>query len=149
MNTLIKNIDEENWRFLKVEAAKQNITLGELFNRLVEEHKNRDEDMNASWQRIFSRPALLTKEEAKRMHKAIESFRREFSFEGQFMIVLDTNILIEFEAHNVELIKFLQNLTKKFPSRPYITSANYSEFLYGFIKESPKKQEKAIKLAKT
>ena len=60
------------------------------------------------------------------------------------MIVLDTNILIEFEAHNVELIKFLQNLTKKFPSKPYITSANYSEFLYGFIKESPKKQEKAI-----
>jgi predicted nucleic acid-binding protein len=60
------------------------------------------------------------------------------------MIVLDTNILIEFEAHNLELIKFLQNLTKKFPSRPYITSANYSEFLYGFIKESPKKQEKAI-----
>jgi len=60
------------------------------------------------------------------------------------MIALDTNILIEFEAHNVELIKFLQNLTKKFPSKPYITSANYSEFLYGFIKESPKKQEKAI-----
>ena len=60
------------------------------------------------------------------------------------MIVLDTNILIEFEAHNAELIKFLQNLTKKFPSRPYTTSANYSEFLYGFIKESPKKQEKAI-----
>ena len=60
------------------------------------------------------------------------------------MIVLDTNILIEFEAHNVEVIKFLQNLTKKFPSRPYITSANYSEFIYGFIKESPKKQEKAI-----
>jgi len=60
------------------------------------------------------------------------------------MIVLDTNILIEFEVHNVELIKFLQNLTKKFPSRPYITSANYSEFLYGFIKESPKKQEKAV-----
>ena len=60
------------------------------------------------------------------------------------MIVLDSNILIEFEAHNVELIKFLQNLTKKFPSKPYITSANYSEFLYGFIKESPKKQEKAI-----
>jgi len=82
MNTLIKNIDEENWRFLKVEAAKQNITLGELFNRLVEEHKSREEDMNISWQRIFSRPALLTKEEAKRMHKAIESFRREFSFEG-------------------------------------------------------------------
>ena len=60
------------------------------------------------------------------------------------MIVLDTNILIEFEVHNVELIKFLQNLTEKFPSKPYITSANYSEFLYGFIKESPKKQEKAV-----
>ena len=60
------------------------------------------------------------------------------------MIVLDTNILIEFEAHNAELIKFLQNLTKRFLSKPYITSANYSEFLYGFIKESPKKQEKAI-----
>lgn len=41
--------------------------------------------MNASWQRIFSRPALLTKEEAKRMHKAIESFRKEFSFEGQLI----------------------------------------------------------------
>ena len=82
MNTLIKNIDEENWHFFKVEAAKQNIPLGELFNRLVEEYKNREEDMNASWQRIFTRPALLTKEEAKHMHKAIESFRRELSFEG-------------------------------------------------------------------
>src|SRR3989338_1807429 len=60
------------------------------------------------------------------------------------MIVLDTNILIEFEAHNVELIKFLQNLTKKFPSRPYITSANYSEFLYYKLLNTSKNSSKLL-----
>ena len=60
------------------------------------------------------------------------------------MIVLDTNILIELARHNSKIMKFLQNLLEKFPSQPYITAPNYSEFLYGYMKKDLKKQETAI-----
>lgn len=60
------------------------------------------------------------------------------------MLVLDTNILIELATHNSKIVKFLQNLLEKFPSKPYITAPNYSEFLYGYMKKDFKKQEIAI-----
>lgn len=82
MNTLIKNVDEEKWHFLKVEAAKEKVALGELFNRIVEEYKNRKRASNERWEKIFSAKPILTEKEAKEMHKASESFRNEYSFEG-------------------------------------------------------------------
>ena len=82
MNTMIKNLDEENWHFLKVEAAKERITIGELFNRIIEEYKNIETERSAKvWQKIFSRKPILSKEEVKEMQKNIGSFRKEFNFE--------------------------------------------------------------------
>lgn len=60
------------------------------------------------------------------------------------MLVLDTNILIEIEAHNLKLLLFLQKLLQKYPTKPYITAPTYSEFLYGFLLHSFKKKEKGI-----
>lgn len=82
MNTLIKNVDEENWHFLKVEAAKERVTIGKLFNRVVEEYKNKGrEDTTKAWEKIFRGKPILSKEETKRMHMNIKSFRKEFDFE--------------------------------------------------------------------
>lgn len=83
MDTLIKNVDEENWHYLKVQAAKEKITLGQLFNRLVQDYKEMEkEEASWLWKKIFSRAPLLGKEDAKRMHKAIQDFRKEYTFEG-------------------------------------------------------------------
>ena len=82
MDVLIKNVDEDNWHFLKVEAAKERRTMGEIFNKLVLELKEKEEDDMAVWDKIFSRKPLLTKKQAKRMHKHIAPFRKEYGFEG-------------------------------------------------------------------
>ena len=38
MDVCIKNIDEEEWRTFKAESAKHGIKMGDLFNKMVEEH---------------------------------------------------------------------------------------------------------------
>jgi len=83
MNTLIKNLDEENWHFLKVEAAKERTTLGNLLNRILEEYKSKEKNTaRRAWEKIFSLKPSLSKTEAKEMHKAASSFRKEYHFEG-------------------------------------------------------------------
>ena len=83
MDTMIKNIDEENWYFLKVHAAKEKTTIGEIFNRIISEYKEKEgENVTRAWEKIFSRKPLLTADEAKKMHKSIKCFREEYGFEG-------------------------------------------------------------------
>ena len=83
MNTLIKNLDEENWHFLKVEAAKERTTLGNLLNRILEEYRSKEKSTTRkAWEKIFSLKPLLNKTEAKEMHRVVASFRKEYHFEG-------------------------------------------------------------------
>ena len=83
MNTLIKNLDEENWHFLKIEAAKERITLGNLLNRILEEYKSKEKNnWKREWEKIFSLKPLLSKKEAKEMLAASKSFRKEYHFGG-------------------------------------------------------------------
>jgi len=83
MNTLIKNLDEENWHFLKVEAAKERTTLGNLLNRILEEYKSKENNAaKKAWNKIFAAKTLLTKANAKEMLAASKSFRKEYNFEG-------------------------------------------------------------------
>lgn len=81
MDTLIKNVDEESWHFLKVEAAKEKKTMGELFNTIIAVYKNK-QDSREQLQKILSRAPLLTKEEARNMHNKIRVYRTEYGFEG-------------------------------------------------------------------
>ena len=83
MNTLIKNMDEENWHFLKVEAAKERTTLGNLLNRIIESYKLKERETTKKvWEKIFSTKPLLNKADAKEMHKNLASFRKEYNFRG-------------------------------------------------------------------
>ena len=59
------------------------------------------------------------------------------------MIILDTNILIELEDGNQKVISKLRELAKRQPSKPFIASPTYSEFLYGYQCESSKVKEAA------
>jgi len=38
-------------------------------------------DYTEAWNKIFSNHSIFTKEEARKMHKASESFRKEYGFE--------------------------------------------------------------------
>ncbi len=40
MDVCIKNIDDESWNYFKSESNKHRVTMGELFNKVVLEHKN-------------------------------------------------------------------------------------------------------------
>lgn len=59
------------------------------------------------------------------------------------MFVLDTNLLIEIEKGNGKTISLIQGLISKYPCKPVITAPTYSEFMYGYLQESPNKEEKA------
>ncbi|MBI2565365.1 hypothetical protein HYV79_05295 [Candidatus Woesearchaeota archaeon] len=41
MNKLVKNVDVESWRELKLEASKHNMNLGKFLSFLVKEHKQK------------------------------------------------------------------------------------------------------------
>ena len=82
MNILLKNVDEEKYHLLKIEAAKKRVTLGKLFNIMVEEHTTKEKDALKQWDDIFSTKPFLTEEESKHMRDRIKVFRQEYGFEG-------------------------------------------------------------------
>ncbi|PIN78958.1 hypothetical protein COV16_05325 [Candidatus Woesearchaeota archaeon CG10_big_fil_rev_8_21_14_0_10_34_8] len=82
MDTLIKNIKEDQWHYFKVQAAKEKVTLGAMFNRVVDNYKKKEKETAKQWNIIFSRKPLLTNAEAKNMHDATKEFRKEYGFEG-------------------------------------------------------------------
>ena len=54
------------------------------------------------------------------------------------MILLDTDILIEIERKNEEVITKLSQVRTEYPGEIGITSAVYSEFLFGYLKKNKK-----------
>lgn len=80
MNILLKNVDEEKYHLLKIEAAKRKLTLGRLFNELVEDYTHKENEHEKAWQEVFAMVPFITKEEAKKMHKACDEFRQETEF---------------------------------------------------------------------
>ncbi len=52
------------------------------------------------------------------------------------MILLDTDILVEIERNNEEVITKLSQVRAEYPGEVSITSAVYSEFLFGYLKKN-------------
>ncbi len=52
------------------------------------------------------------------------------------MILLDTDVLIEIERNNEEVITKLSEVRAKYPGEVGITSAVYSEILFGYLKKN-------------
>ncbi|MBI5072847.1 hypothetical protein HZA99_03445 [Candidatus Woesearchaeota archaeon] len=82
MDTMIKNIDEENWHFVKVQAAKEKKTIGELFNTMVQGYKEKEIAQKNAWERILSRKATLTQKKADEIEKSIKLFKKSYGFES-------------------------------------------------------------------
>jgi hypothetical protein len=45
VDSLIKNIKEEQWHYFKVQAAKEKVTLGTMFNRIIDDYKKKELDV--------------------------------------------------------------------------------------------------------
>ena len=59
-------------------------------------------------------------------------------------IVLDTDVLIEFEANKKNIVEELKEITEYSLTPPTLTFINYFEFIFGLIKKSPEKRQKAM-----
>jgi len=80
MDSLIKNIKEEHWYYFKVQSAKEKVTLGTMFNRLIDAYKKKRKEATKQLAIILSRGPLLTDSEAKKMHNSTKEFRKEFVY---------------------------------------------------------------------
>lgn len=81
MNTLIKNIDERRWHFVKIQAAKERKKIGELFNAMILDYENKEKADKSRWEKILSRKPTLTEKQAEDMKRAITSFKKSYGFE--------------------------------------------------------------------
>ena len=73
----IKDVSEESWQEFKVLAAKKKVKMGHLFEKMVEEYKNKDPNF---WDKILKGPPLLSKEEADSMLETVRKLRKESGF---------------------------------------------------------------------
>lgn len=79
MDISIKNVREDDWRILKSEAAKHNLKIAEFLNRVLMEHKKKEEN-KGNWDEIMYGKRVLTERDAKKIKEAMQDFRKEFEF---------------------------------------------------------------------
>ena len=79
MNISIKNVREHDWRLLKSEAAKHNLKIAEFLNKVLTEHKKKDET-RGNWHEIMYGKRVLTERDAEKLKEAMKEFRNEFEF---------------------------------------------------------------------
>lgn len=78
MDVCIKNIDEEDWRHFKAEAAKHGMKAGDFLSKILKDH---EESCKSNWEEILygEKPlkGVLNIEDAKKIRS---EFRRGFKF---------------------------------------------------------------------
>ena len=79
MNISIKNIREGDWRLLKSEAAKHNLKIAEFLNKVLLEHKEKEE-AKSNWNQILHGQKALSSKDAEKIMEAMHEFRKEFEF---------------------------------------------------------------------
>jgi len=73
----IKDVDEEAWFEFKSIAAKNNMKMGKLFEKMVEEYKKKSKRF---WDEILKGEPILSKEEADSMMETVTKLRKEYGF---------------------------------------------------------------------
>ena len=76
MNISIKNVKEETWRVVKSEAAKHNLNIGDFLNKVLLEHKKREEEKN-NWNEIMYGKRILKEKEIEKIRESMKDFRKE------------------------------------------------------------------------
>ena len=74
MDACIKGIGEEHWRIFKSESAKHGLKMGEFFNSIVNEHRERCSSSNREEILFGEKPlkGILTREEGRKIRKEFE-----------------------------------------------------------------------------
>jgi len=74
MDVCIKNIDEEDWRTFKSESVKHGLKMGDLFNKIVGEHKEYCPSSNRDAILLDEKPlkGILTREDGRRIRTEFE-----------------------------------------------------------------------------
>jgi len=82
MHKLLKNVDEESWNELKVEAARHRQTLSAFLASIVREHQLTERKKRAAWDVVLNGKKHLTDADAAALRKALAPFEKEHGFEG-------------------------------------------------------------------
>lgn len=73
----IKGIDEDTWSSFKSYAAKNNMKMGKLFEKMVNEYSEKSEEF---WSDILSGEKILSDNEADDMNKIVCRSRQDKGF---------------------------------------------------------------------
>lgn len=73
----VKGIKEKEWRTFKALAAEKNLTMGTLFEMMVEDYSKHADSL---WEKILCGKRILSEKEAKELEKAVKSMRKEHGF---------------------------------------------------------------------
>lgn len=79
MNISVKNIDEEDWRLIKSEAARHKLNIGRFLSRIAIEYKKRGAEEN-NWNEVLYGRKLLNQKDAGIIRETIKEIRKEFEF---------------------------------------------------------------------
>jgi len=73
----IKDVDEEAWLEFKSIAARNNVKMGKLFEKMVGSYK---EESRKVWNNILNPGKILNDKEAEDMEKFVKDLRKEKGF---------------------------------------------------------------------
>lgn len=77
METCIRNIKEEDWKYFKSEAVKKNLKLGDFFSTLINEHKKAAKN---PWNDILKGKRIFSNKDLDEIKSRCDKFRKEFRF---------------------------------------------------------------------
>lgn len=73
----IKDVDEEAWLKFKSIAARNNVKMGNLFGKMVNDYKAESKKV---WDKILNSGKILSDKEAEDMEKFVKELRKEKGF---------------------------------------------------------------------
>lgn len=79
MNISIKNIDEEDWKLIKSEAARRKLNIGKFLSKAAIEYKKRAMQ-ESNWNEILYGKKFLSQKEADTIKEIMKELRKEFEF---------------------------------------------------------------------
>ncbi|MCH8004342.1 MAG: hypothetical protein IH934_06975 [Nanoarchaeota archaeon] len=82
MNISIKNVNEEDWRVIKSEAAKNNLNIAKFLNRVIIDYKKKHTEEN-NWNDILYGKKFLSEKDAKKIKEVMKDVRKEFEFRAR------------------------------------------------------------------
>ena len=73
----MKGVRRDKWLKFKELAAKKGVTMGNLFENMVEIYSKKSDEF---WDEILSGEKRISDKEAKEMHKIVRGLRKEKGF---------------------------------------------------------------------